>query len=56
MERGPNFQQGDRIVLRDTVQSPSATFSIEPTTGPVVEVDLNMVGFADRAAAVQFVF
>jgi hypothetical protein len=54
VKRGPDFRQGDRVVLRDTVQAGGGSFTIEPATGPVVEVDLNAVAFADRAAAVEF--
>jgi hypothetical protein len=56
VERGPDFRQGDRILLLDTVQGGGATFPIEPTTEPTIEVNLNDVEFADRAAAVRFDF
>ncbi len=55
LERGPDFQSGDRIILQDTVEAGGRELSIV-STGEQTEVDLNTRGFADRAAALRFEF
>lgn len=51
---GDEFRTGDHIRLRDAVRASNTdTVCVDP--GIAGDVDLNMVGFADRAAAVNII-
>jgi hypothetical protein len=54
VETGPNFQDGDRVRLWDAIQPGTNKLDIEPTEGD--GIDLNGMGWADRAAGIQFMF
>jgi hypothetical protein len=53
VEKGPNYKDGDRILLWDsTNKDRGRSQDIDPRYGPV---DLNRLNFADKAEAVEFI-
>ena len=54
VERGGEYRRGDHVILLDEVrQSDTRAVSIDPDVE--ADVDLNLVGFADKAAAAKIV-
>jgi hypothetical protein len=54
VERGGEYRRGDHVILLDEVrQSDTRAVSIDPDVD--ADVDLNLVGFADKAAAAKIV-
>lgn len=49
VQKGPNYKSGDRIFLWDSLESGSDSMAYEPG-----DYDLNVDGWADKAAGVEF--
>jgi hypothetical protein len=52
IEKGPNYRNGDYIMLYDAVDTNEGSIPLSP--GPYYFYDLNDYGWADRAAGLAF--